>query len=300
MEKSYCGKVKLIYIDPPYNTGKDFIYPDDYSDNIKNYLELTGQIDGENRKLSSNTEASGRFHTNWLNMMYPRLKVARNLLREDGVLFITIDDGEVANVRKVCDEIFGEENFVANVVWQKKYTRSNDATWFSDNHDHILVYARHKEEMRFNGHPRNERQLKTYSNPDDDPRGPWKPTPLHAKSGKRRDSFTFKNGVVWEPPKGTFRRFNDESMCRMDDANEVWFGEDGKQVPQRKSFLIRVKKGVTPITIWPYKEAGHNHEANTEIKELGLGGIFDNPKPSRLIKMMISLGPVHTNATPRR
>ncbi|MFM5460410.1 site-specific DNA-methyltransferase [Aeromonas veronii] len=288
LQKSYSGKVKLIFIDPPYNTGKDFVYPDSFQDSIKNYLELTGQVDN-GLKISSNTEASGRFHTDWLNMMYPRLKLARNLLRDDGVMFMSIDDGEVANLRKICDEIFGEENFIANIVWQKKYTRSNDAKWFSDNHDHILAYGKNKELVTLNGQERNEDQLKAYTNPDNHPKGPWKATPLHAKSGSNTKAFTFRNGSVWAPPKGTYRRFNDAAMRQMDEGNEIWFGEDGNLTPQRKSFLCEVKQGVTPVTLWPYQEVGHNHEANNDLKSLGLGGIFDNPKPVRLIQRMIHL-----------
>ncbi len=289
LQKSYAGKIKLIYIDPPYNTGKDFVYKDDFRDNIRNYKKLTGQVDEEGSPLTTNTEASGRFHTDWLNMMYPRLKLARNLLRENGAIFVSIDDREVANLRKACDEIFGEENFIANVIWQKKYTRANDARWFSDNHDHILVYCRNKESFQINGLDRNEKQLKAYSNPDNHPKGPWKATPLHAKSGSNTKHYTFKNGIVWTPPKGTFRRYNDESMRKMEENDEIWFGEDGKQVPQRKSFLCDVKSGVTPVTIWEYKEAGHNHEANTVMKKLGLGGIFNNPKPVRLVKLISKL-----------
>src|SRR5690606_8313083 len=142
-----------------------------------------------------------------------------------GVIFISIDDGEVANLRKVCDEIFGEENFIANVVWQKKYTRSNDAKWFSDNHDHILVYGKIKDLVTLNGQERNEDQLAAYTNPDGHPKGPWKATPLHAKSGTNTNAFTFSNGVVWAPPKGTYRRFNDAAMRKMDEGNEIWFGE---------------------------------------------------------------------------
>src|SRR5208282_4582288 len=144
-QKSYAGKVKLIYIDPPYNTGKDFIYPDDYRDNIKNYLMLTAQIDSDGRKISSNTEASGRFHTDWLNMMYPRLKLARNLLREDGVIFISIDDGELANIHILLNEVFGEENFQACVSWQKRYTRSNNTVDFTTVVEHLVVYARNEQ-----------------------------------------------------------------------------------------------------------------------------------------------------------
>ena len=289
LQKSYAGKVKLIFIDPPYNKGKDFVYPDDFRDSLGNYLQLTSQVDAHGQKLTSNRETSGRFHTNWLNMMLPRLKVARTLLSSDGAMFVSIDDGEVANLRKICDELFGEENFVANVVWQKKYTRANDAKWFSDNHDHILVYARHKEELRLAGRARNEEQLKTYSNPDKHEKGPWKATPLHAKSGSNTGPFTFSNGLEWAPPKGTYRRFNDETMRRMDEGGEIWFGSNGKQVPSRKSFLGEVKETVTPTTLWLHQEVGHTHEANNDLKALGLGGVFDNPKPVRLIRYMIDL-----------
>jgi len=289
LQKSYYGKIKMIYIDPPYNTGKEFIYPDKYSESLETYLEYAGLADGEGRKLSTNTPNEGRFHSKWLNMMWPRLYLARNLLRDDGVIFISIDDNEVANLRKLCDEIYGEDNFVANIIWQKKYTRANDAKWFSDNHDHILCYARNKELFRINQLPRNEEQLSAYKNPDNHSKGPWKATPLHAKSGTNTKPYTFKNGITWTPPAGTFRRFNDESMQRMEENDEIWFGDDGKQTPQRKSFLCDVKDGVTPLTLWPYDEVGHNHEANTELKTLELSGLFNNPKPSRLIKRMCVL-----------
>jgi len=289
LQKSYHKKIKMIYIDPPYNTGKNFIYPDRFQDNLATYLRYTGQTDEEGLKLSANAETSGRFHTNWLNMMYPRIKLARNLLRDDGIIFISIDDGEVASLRKLCDEVFGEENFVANIVWQKKYTRANDAKWFSDNHDHVLCYARSKEDFVICPLPRTDDQAAAYSNPDDHPKGPWKATPLHAKSGSNTSPYKFKNGIIWRPPTGTYRRYNDEAMARMEDSSEIWFGADEKQTPSRKSFLSEVKKGVTPITIWPYSEVGHNHEASNELKEMGLGGLFNNPKPTRLIRRMCIL-----------
>lgn len=289
LQKSYFGRVKLIYIDPPYNTGNDFIYPDNYAETLETYLAYTGQRNDEGKKFSTNTDTSGRYHSRWLRMMYSRLYLSRNLLSDQGVIFISIDDAEVANLRKAADEIFGEDNFVANVVWQKKYTRSNDARWFSDNHDHILVYAKNKETFELNGLPRSEEQLKSYSNPDNHPKGRWKATPLHAKSGTNTTPFTFSNGISWAPPIGTFRRFNDDAMRRMDEAKEIWFGVDGTQTPQRKSFLGEVKEGVTPTTLWTHQEAGHNHEANNDLKALGLGGAFDNPKPVRLIKLMLSL-----------
>ena len=289
LQKSYAGKVKLIYIDPPYNTGKDFVYKDDYRDNIRNYLELTGQVDGEQRKLSSNTEASGRFHTDWLNMMYPRLKLAHSLLRDDGFLFMTVDDVEVHNLRHMASDIFGEENFVANVVWEKKYTRANDARYFSDNHDHILVFSRSKIDTKLQLERRSSNQLSAYGNPDNHPKGPWKATPLHAKSGQNRQPYTFKNGVIWTPPEGTYRRFADETMAKMDEGGEIWFGSDGHSTPARKSFLSDVKSGVTPVTIWKHPEVGHNHKANNELKELLGQGVFNNPKPTQLLEKMVEL-----------
>ncbi len=295
LQKSYANKVKMIYIDPPYNTGKEFIYPDKFQDNLDTYLRYTGQKDDEGFKISSNTESSGRYHTNWLNMIYPRLKLSKNLLCDKGVIFISVDDIEVANLRKACDEIFGEHNFIANIVWQKKYTRANDAKWFSDNHDHILCYAKNKELFRVNQLPRTDDQLTAYKNPDNHPKGMWKATPLHAKSGTNNSSYTFSNGVKWAPPPGTFRRFNDQTMKKMDEEDEIWFGEDGTKTPQRKSFLCDVKDGVTPITLWPYDEVGHNHEANSELKALGLSGVFNNPKPSRLINRMITLSENENN-----
>lgn len=283
LQETYLGKVKMIYIDPPYNTGNDFVYDDDFAESAKEFLAKSNQMDEAGNRLVVNTESNGRFHSDWLSMMYSRLKLARNLLSTDGVIFLNIDDGEVGNLRKAADEVFGEENFIANVIWQKKYTRANDARWFSDNHDHILCYAREKQGMSLNLLPRNEEQTAAYSNPDAHPKGPWKATPLHAKSGTNTSSYIFSNGITWQPPAGTFRRFNDESMNRMEQENAIWFGADGSQTPSRKSFLSEVKAGVSPVTIWPYDEVGHNHEASNEIKSLGLAGMFNNPKPTRLL-----------------
>lgn len=289
LQETYLGKVKMIYIDPPYNTGNDFIYKDDFSDSVDEYLKKSNQKDESNQRLVANTESNGRFHSDWMSMIYPRLKLSRNLLKEDGVIFISIDDGEVANLRAVADQVFGEKNFIANIVWQKKYTRSNDAKWFSDNHDHILCYGKNKLITTLNLLPRNEEQLASYSNPDLDPNGVWKATPLHAKSGTNASEYVFKNGVRWKPPIGTYRRFNDDTMSKMERNNEIWFGENGNQTPSRKSFLSQVKDGVTPVTLWPYDEVGHNHEANNELKKLGVGGLFQNPKPTRLIKRSLLL-----------
>lgn len=289
LQETYLGKVKLIYIDPPYNTGNDFVYEDDFAEDADEYLTRSNQKDTEGNRLSTNTTANGRFHSDWLSMMYSRLRIARDLLSEGGTIFISIDDGEVGNLRKIADQIFGEVNFIANIIWQKKYTRANDAKWFSGNHDHILCYGKNKQEMTLNMLPRNDEQLAAYSNPDKHVKGVWKATPLHAKSGTNTSEYTFKNGITWKPPVGTYRRFNDESMRQMDEGGEIWFGADGKQTPSRKSFLCDVKSGVTPVTLWSYDEVGHNHEASNELKALDLGGVFTNPKPTRLIKRALLL-----------
>ena len=288
--KPYFGRIKMIYIDPPYNTGKEFVYPDNYKSPIAPYLRLTGQVDGDGNLLTSNAETSGRYHSAWLSMMYPRLFTARQLLRDDGLIFVSIDDHEAHNLRMLMNEIFGEENFVSNIIWQKKYTRSNDARWFSNNHDYILVFARNREQLKLNLLPRTDAQKATYSNPDNDPKGVWKATPLHAKSGKNQSfEYRFKNGVVWSPPPGTFPRYSRKTFATLDDNNEIWFGKDGKSTPARKSYLSEVKSGVTPVTVWLNDEVGNTHEANEELKVLLGAGIFDNPKPTRLIKRILQL-----------
>lgn len=215
LQKSYAGKVKLIYIDPPYNTGKDFVYPDNFQDNIRNYLELTGQANGAGHKLSSNTEAAGRFHTAWLNMMYPRLKLARNLLREDGVVFISIDDNEAANLRGLCDEIFGSENFVANVIWQKVYAPKSSARHFSEDHDYVTVYAKNAEVWVPGLLPRTEEQNDDYKNPDNDPRGRWKANNLSARNFYSRGTYSIQcpgGRLIDGPPKGRYWSISEEKL----------------------------------------------------------------------------------------
>ena len=268
LQKSYAGKVKLIYIDPPYNTGKDFVYPDDFQDNIKNYLELTGQVDGDGRKISSNTEASGRFHTDWLNMMYPRLKLARNLLSEDGVILISIADHEVHNLRAVTNEVFGEENFVATVIWQKVYSPKNSARHFSEDHDYLIVYARSAETWTPNLLPRTEEMEARYSNPDNDPRGPWKPGDLSARNyyGEGTYAITCPSGRrVDGPPPGNYWRVSKDKFDELDRDKRIWWGTDGNNVPAIKRFLSEVKAGRVPQTLWTYEEVGHTQEAKKEL-----------------------------------
>lgn len=276
----YAGKVDCIFIDPPYNTGNEgWAYNDNVNaPMIKEWL-AANPIGIED----------GLRHDKWCAMMWPRLRLLHELLAETGSIWVTLDDHESHRAKLILDEIFKEENFVANVVWQKKYTRSNDAKWFSDNHDHVICYAKQKSIFCISGLDRNDEQRAAYTNPDGHLKGDWKATPLHAKSGTDSATFTFPNGVAWTPPDGTFRRYSDATMLEMFAGDEIWFGTDGKQIPSAKSFIDEVKADVTPITIWGYDEVGHNHEANTELKNLGLGGRFPTPKPTRLIKRILEL-----------
>ncbi len=292
LQKSYAGKVKLIYIDPPYNTGKDFVYPDNFQDNIKNYLELTGQVEG-GQKISSNTEASGRFHTDWLNMISPRLKLARNLLREDGAIFVSLDDGEVAHLRIIMNEIFGQENFIATVIWEKKFAPQNDEKYFSERHDFIMVFAKSKEEWRRNLLPRSEDAQARYKNPDNDPRGPWASSDLLRIEHRDNCVYTIisPTGARWVPEAGTSWRHPEDEMMQLVRSGQIWFGADGSSKPRRKRYLAEVSEGVVPETMWFHKDCGHNQEATQEIKTLfsDVGVPFSNPKPVRLLKRVLEV-----------
>ena len=287
LQETYLGKVKMIYIDPPYNTGNDFVYEDDFAQSADEYMGNSGQYDEEGNRLVTNTESNGRFHTDWLNMIYPRLKLAKDLLTEDGVIFISIDDGEVGNLRKICDEIFGSSNFLANLIWEKKYTVANDARFFSDNHDHILCYVKDVFRFSIGKLPRTDEMNAAYKNPDNHPKGPWKATPLHAKSGSAESAnftYTFKNGVIFKPPVGTYSRYSAETLKKYDENNEIWFGRDGTAVPSRKTFLCDLKSiGIVPRTIIPFSVGGHNHEAVDEVRALMQDNLFTNPKPTKLL-----------------
>ncbi|MGX6971553.1 site-specific DNA-methyltransferase [Vagococcus bubulae] len=261
LKERYAGKVKLIYIDPPYNTGNDsFQYNDRFN------------------------------HSAWLTFMKNRLEIARDLLTEDGSIWINIDDDESHYLKVLCDAIFERENFLANIIWQKKYTIANDAKYFSDSHDHILVYSMRKEIFKLNGLPRSEEMNARYKNPDNDFRGPWMTQPLHAKSGKNSDfSYTFKNGVTWEPPRGTFPRYSFDSLKEYDNNNMIWFGKDGKSVPRLKKYLSDMGN-VTPNTLWLHTEAGNNDQANKEIKRLIEDFNFSTPKPEKLLQRILHIG----------
>ena len=292
LQESYLNKIKCIYIDPPYNTGKDFIYNDNFTQDKDEYAEESGQIDEYGNRLFQNTEYNGRFHSDWLTMMYPRLKLARNLLSEDGVIFISIDDNEVHNLRKICDEIFGERNFVATVVWERAYAPVNLKKHFSENHDYMVSYAKNIDQLVCNGLERSGEADKRYKNPDNDPRGPWKSSDLSVGPivPEKVYEITTPSGRKVLPPEGYCWRYTKERFEEMVKDNRIWFGEDGNNVPSIKRFLSEVKSTMTPLTIWKYEEVGHSQEAKQELNKLFDGKAFyDYPKSVKLIKRVIEL-----------
>jgi len=292
LQKSYFGKVKMIYIDPPYNTGNDFVYNDDYKDNIKNYLDKTNQIDGNGKKYGTNSEASGRYHTDWLNMMYPRLRLAKNLLRDDGVIFISIDDNEGANLKKICDEVYGEENFIAQVIWERAYSPVNLKKHFSENHDYMICYAKHIDNLICNGLKRSNEANSRYQNPDDDSRGTWMSSDLSVGPVIEEKVYEIltPSGRKVLPPNGYCWRYTKEKLDVMIKDNRIWFGETGNNVPRIKRFLSEVKDSVTPMTIWKYSEVGHSQDAKQKLKELfDNKAVFDYPKSVLLIKRIMEL-----------
>lgn len=297
LQETYLGKVKMIYIDPPYNTGSDFVYEDDFAQNAEDYIANSGQYDEEGNRLVQNTERNGRFHTDWLNMMYPRLKLAKDLLTEDGVIFISIDDGEVAQLRKICDEVFGDAGFVANLIWQKKFSRSNDATYFSTMHDHILCYCKSNIMLNENGWkigllPRGDELPDGYSNPDSDPRGAWTSVILSAKSGSESLLYEIEtpSGRKVSPPSGRFWSCSKDTFEKWKADNRIWFGMNGDGSPRKKTFLSEVQPGLRPNTILFQQEVGNNQEAKQETKALFDGvGVFDGPKPVRLLKALLTI-----------
>jgi adenine-specific DNA-methyltransferase len=292
LQKSYAGKVKLIYIDPPYNTGSDFVYPDSFKDSIKNYLELTDQSEG-GRKITSNTDSSGRFHTDWLNMIYPRLRLARNLLSESGLIFISIGDAEVANLRAVCDEVFGSENFVASLIWQKKYGPKSDAKHFSESHDFVIVYARSLEATTIIRLPKSDKQNDRYVNQDNDPRGPWKAGDVLRNEPRDYAIFpiTLPSGRDVMPPPNTSWRYTKEKFAELIADNRIWFGKDGDSRPAYKRFLSEVSDSIPAETIWMHGDAGHNDAAKKELRALfDEQAPFDTPKPVKLLERILSVG----------
>lgn len=303
LHETYLGKVKMIYIDPPYNTGNDFVYEDDFTQSMDEYRENSGQFDDYGNRLVKNIDSNGRFHTDWLNMIYPRIKLAKELLADDGVLFISIDDGEAANLMKLCNDVMGEVNFVADLIWQKEFSRANDATYFSTMHDHILCYCKSSIALNNNGWeigliPREDEIPKGYSNPDNDPRGVWTSVILSAKSGSESLLYEIKtpSGRKVVPPSGRFWSCSKDTFEKWKADNRIWFGINGDGVPRKKTFLSEVQQGLRPNTILFQDEVGNNQEAKQETKALFNGlGVFDGPKPVRLLKYLLRVANVHAN-----
>ncbi len=297
LQKSYAGRVKMIYIDPPYNTGNDFIYSDNFTQPVEEYLRATGQADETGRVLVTNTQAGGRYHSNWLNMMYPRLRLARNLLRDDGVIFVSIDDHEVHNLRVLMGEVFGEENFITTVIWQKVYSPKNTARHFSEDHDYVVVYAKNGALWTPALLPRTAEMDARYGNPDNDPRGLWKPGGLDARNPYSRGIYpiTCPSGrVIAGPPSGSYWRVSEVKFREMDKDRRIWWGEDGNSVPSIKRFLSEVKQGRVPQTLWNYSEVGHTQEAKKELLDLvhfeNTDNVFDTVKPTRLLCRALQIG----------
>lgn len=292
LQKSYHNKIKMIYIDPPYNTGHDFVYKDNFKDNLQNYLEITGQTDEDGNKMTTNSESNGRYHTDWLNMMYPRLRLARNLLTDDGAIFISIDDYEMDNMKKICNEIFGEDNFIACVVWQRNYAPISLKKFFSESHEYALIYCKDKSCFQMNLLPRSDKQNKDYKNPDNDPRGVWKVGNLTVGPAVEKQIYeiTGPTGKKFLPPSGYCWRFTKEKFEEMRQDNRIWFGADGNNSPVPKLFLTEVQDGVTPMTLWTFDEAGHNQIATREVRDIFEGAVFSSPKPVKYITRYLQIG----------
>ena len=292
LRETYLGKVKMIYIDPPYNTGNDFVYEDDFAEGTDSYMGRSGQYDEQGNQLVQNTDSNGRFHTDWLNMIYPRMRVAKDLLTDDGVIFISIDDNEDENLRKCCDEVFGEQNFVAQLIWERAYAPKNDARFISNSHDYVLMYARDINNFTIGRLPRTEEANARYQNPDNDPRGVWKPSDLSVKTYNAACDYpiTAPSGRVIEPPAGRCWSLSKNAFLERLHDNRIYFGADGNSVPCMKRFLTELKyDGMAPTSIMFYKDVGHSQEGAKEVTTLMDAGVFDGPKPVRLLIRLLTL-----------
>ena len=289
LKQNYEGKIKMIYIDPPYNTGNNgFVYNDNFKYSEKDLIEKFDLSEDSINFLDSIYKT--KRHSGWLSFMYPRLKLARDLLKEDGVIFISIDDNEQANLKIICDEIFGEENFVGNIIWRNKYTLQNDAKYLSGQYDNILFYSKNKESFVIGKNTRTDKQNNAYKNKDNDPKGEWKATPLHAKSGSEssRYSITFDNGFTWNCPLGRYPRYSKETLIKFYQDGELYFNKNGGV--DKKTYLSQVlEKGVVFSNFWDYENVGHTHENNEALSKLIGKGIFDNPKGIRLIQQILKV-----------
>lgn len=298
LQKSYFGKVKMIYIDPPYNTGNDhFIYPDKFSETKDEYEKRVGDKDEEgymtkDGMFKKNSKENGQYHSNWMNMMYPRLYLAKNLLKQDGVIFISIDDNEVHNLRMIMNEVFGEENFISEIVWQRTFAAKNDAKYLSTEHEYILFYAKNIDEVNVHSLDRTSKQNDRYTNPDNDERGDWTSTDLLRMEHRENSVYTIEapSGKKWTPHPGTSWRHPEKELKELIENNEVYFGKDGSAKPRRKRFLKDVKQGIVAQTIWKHSDVGHTQEAKQNLNKLFDGKpTFDTPKPVRLVRQMLKI-----------
>jgi adenine-specific DNA-methyltransferase len=296
LQRSYHGKAKLIYIDPPFNTGRDFVYPDNFRDPLGEYLRFSGQVGSDGGRVRANAETSGRYHSSWLSMMWPRLHLARSLLADEGVLVVSIDDTELPRLRSVLDEIFGEENFIATIIWQKVYSPKNTAKHFSVDHDYLVVYARSAELWEPQALARTAEMEARYRNPDGDPRGPWKPADLSARNYYSQGTYpivTPSGRTIDGPPPGTYWRFSQTRFHELDADGRIWWGLDGSNVPAIKRFLSEVKAGRTPQTLWPYGDVGHTQDAKKQLLKMvsfaSSDSVFDTPKPVGLMRRLLEL-----------
>lgn len=296
LRETYLGRVKMIYIDPPYNTGNDFVYNDDFTQSIEEYEANSCVVDEDGNRLidpmQRNSESNGRFHTDWLNMIYPRLKVALDLLSDDGVIFISIDDNEVDNLKRITSEIFGARNFIAQVIWERAFSPVNLKKHFSESHDYLIVFAKDKEKTVCHGLPRTDESKDRYSNPDNDLRGPWTSGDLSV--GPRVESRVYEiitpSGRIVLPPSGYCWRLDEKTFKQYVQDNRIWFGPTGENVPRIKRFLSDVKEGITPMTIWKYTEVGSSQDASRRLKDLfGGKAYFDYPKSVPLIDRCLKL-----------
>ena len=295
LRETYLGKVKMIYIDPPYNTGNDFVYEDDFAMSADDYAEVSGQYDEQGNRLVRNLDSNGRFHTDWLNMMYPRLKVARDLLTDDGVIFISIDENEVQNLRKLCDEIYGESNFISQLGWQKVYSPKNQARYFSNDYEFVLCYSKNINHFTLGMLPRTEEMNARYKNPDNDPRGDWKPGDC-VGNGERKNGYydvvSPITGKVFNVPQGKHWVYAPETMKQLLGENRIYFGKDGNAFPAVKQFLSDVS-GRRASSLLLYEDYGHTDMAKKDLIKLFQDLVkvpFDTPKPVKLLKMLSLLG----------
>lgn len=292
LQESYLGKVKMIYIDPPYNTGNDFIYKDNTTHTQYEEDTRIGMFDEDDNHLFKNIDTNGRFHSDWCSMIYTRLRIARNFLTDNGAIFISIDDHENDNIKKLCNEVFGEHNFVACVVWQRNYAPISLKKFFSESHEYCFVYAKNINSFEMNLLPRTEKQNKDYTNPDNDPRGVWKVGNLTVGPAVEKQVYeiTGPTGKKFLPPSGYCWRFTQERFAELRKDNRIWFGSDGNGSPVPKLFLTEVQNGVTPMTLWTFDEAGHNQIATRELRDIFGKSIFTSPKPTKYILRYLQIG----------